>query len=104
MQSNQNGTVMTEPLPSWRCHRCRALLLRGILGSQSHIEILCRRCGVRNVVTTPQRTEPDRQAVEQHSGPVLLRRVGAAGDRGHGTYGVSATPAPPIVSGPTEKR
>jgi len=52
MQSNQEGAVVTPPLPGWRCRQCRALLLRGILGPRSSIEVRCRRCGTVNVLDT----------------------------------------------------
>jgi phage FluMu protein Com len=56
MRSNRGEAVVVAPLPAWRCHSCRALLLRGTLGPHTHLEIVCRRCGSLNVVTTMNRT------------------------------------------------
>ena len=62
MKSSQGRALATALLPGWRCHACRALLLRGVFGPGTHIEIQCRRCGALNDVdardtdTTPARS------------------------------------------------
>lgn len=49
MRSDRGEVVAVVPLPGWRCHTCRALLLRGTFGSGTRLEIQCRRCHVLNV-------------------------------------------------------